>query len=276
MKWNAAKRRYEDEQGKPIPRAQIHDWLESYIDSQKQEIESEADSLIADGAKAAAILAFFSFLRDKVKEMHGVGGVLAYGGEAEMSPERWARIGDEIASEYGYLEGFQMAVEQARAATDDLIGSIAGAAPSVSQDVIEEAILMNAPNELPAVLEAIVPSVNMDAVAGVVAGQANRLEMLIWGEVSDRGRMYADATYSTYANQEKMREADAGVLMGRRVTEGDDNVCDGCEAAASEEYVPLDELLDIGSADCLSRCRCWLEFDYHGIEPLQIDREVYA
>lgn len=94
--------------------------------------------------------------------------------------------------------------------------------------------------------------------------------------VENRAGMYANAAYSTYENQVRERERDAGVILGRRVCEEDGESCDECIEAATEEYMPLDELSDIGSLQCLNNCRCSIEFSYEGVEPVQIDREVYA
>lgn len=95
-------------------------------------------------------------------------------------------------------------------------------------------------------------------------------------QVENRAGMYADAAYSTYENSVKQREADAGVLSGRRICEEDAASCDECVSAASSEYMPLDELSDIGSLQCLNNCRCTIEFNYHGIEPLTVNRPTYA
>lgn len=94
--------------------------------------------------------------------------------------------------------------------------------------------------------------------------------------VDNRAGMYANAAYSTYENQVRERERDAGVIMGRRVCEEDGQSCDECIEAATEEYMPLEELSDIGSLQCLNNCRCSIEFSYEGVDPIQIDREVYA
>jgi len=45
---------------------------------------------------------------------------------------------------------------------------------------------------------------------------------------------------------------------------------------ATEEYVGLAEIVDIGSAECLGNCRCWPEFEYLNVEPLEIERFIYA
>lgn len=98
----------------------------------------------------------------------------------------------------------------------------------------------------------------------------------ITDQVANRAGMYANAAYSTYENQVKEREADTGVILGRRVCEEDQNSCDACVDAATTEYMPLGELSDIGSLTCLNNCRCTIEFNYEGVEPITIDRAVYA
>ena len=74
--------------------------------------------------------------------------------------------------------------------------------------------------------------------------------------------------YGTYENNVRAREKDAGITLVRRVTEGDDRVCEGCDAASSDEYVAMDEIADIGTQECNSRDRCFFEFSYAGVEGL--------
>jgi hypothetical protein len=72
--------------------------------------------------------------------------------------------------------------------------------------------------------------------------------------------MYVDASYATYANNVTFRERDEGVTLGRRVSEEDTESCDECVDAAGTEFVPLDELPEIGSLTCMSNCRCTVEY----------------
>jgi hypothetical protein len=269
MKWNPKLRRYEDKNGKPIPPQQIRDYIEDFILAQKEDIDREHTQMMKGLASGILIAGFFSFMREKVKEMHGAAGVIAYGGEDQMNPKRWDRIGEKIASEVAYLKGFNAAVLEARQTTDEILHRVSLVAELTG---VEEAILTTAPSQLVPAIETIAG----EAAADVVTTAEPLFDTLIWGEVGSRARMYADATYGTHENEMRAREMVAGVLRGRRVTEGDNRVCDGCEAAASDEYVPLEDLLDIGEAECLTLCRCTIEFDYAGIEPLSVDREVYA
>jgi hypothetical protein len=80
------------------------------------------------------------------------------------------------------------------------------------------------------------------------------------GFVPNRAGMYADAAYSTFANNEMAREFDNGVTMGRRICPDDEASCSECPDAATEEFIPLDDIPEIGSLQCLNNCRCSLEF----------------
>lgn len=267
MIWNPNTRQYEDSRGNPVSPARIRQWIEDYIDANREELGDAASSLIAAGASAALIATFFEALRDRIKTMHGTAGVVAYGGEPEMTPDRWLRVASKINSEFQYVAGFEQAVNQARRVTDQIVETASLVAPNVERSVIEQALLTTAPSEAIVQIETIIE-------APVIVEPY--FDTLIWGEVGSRARLYADATYSTYENSVKAREMDAGILSGRRVTEGDGNVCGDCLNAASEEYLPLEEILDIGDSICGNNCRCQIEFNYAGVEPLQIDREIYA
>jgi hypothetical protein len=89
-----------------------------------------------------------------------------------------------------------------------------------------------------------------------------------------RGSMYAEAAYSTYENNVAARESDFGVTKARRVCEEDQASCDECVQAATEEFISLSEVSDIGTLTCMNNCRCYYEFSYEGVEPLRIDQTV--
>lgn len=84
--------------------------------------------------------------------------------------------------------------------------------------------------------------------------------------IASRAALYPNAAYSTYENQVLQRESDNGVTLGRRICEKDGASCEECVSAATEEFVPLDELDDIGSLQCLNNCRCEFEFSVDGTE----------
>jgi len=78
--------------------------------------------------------------------------------------------------------------------------------------------------------------------------------------IVNRAGMYPNAAYATYENQLIQRESDNGVTLGRRIIEDDGQSCEGCIASATEEFIPLDDIPEIGSQECISRCRCEIEF----------------
>lgn len=80
-----------------------------------------------------------------------------------------------------------------------------------------------------------------------------------------RANLYPEAAYSEWANQTVQREADLGVTLGRRICEEDDVSCEACISAASDEFVPLDEIPEIGSLTCMHNCRCRLDFLTNGV-----------
>lgn len=211
-RWDARRRVYLDRNGRKVPDARLRANLEAYITEQKEVIRPKAAKMVA-GTLATG--AFFGWMRDRVETMHRLGGVTAYGGPSQMTPERWKRVELKVLEENKYLTGFEL-------------------------DVAAE----------PALAESLWPI--------------------------DRATRYADSVYSTYENNVKAREKDAGLLSGRRVCVDDESSCEDCPALATEDYLPLDQVADIGDSQCASRCRCWVEFDYAGVEPLTIDRGVYA
>jgi len=87
-------------------------------------------------------------------------------------------------------------------------------------------------------------------------------DSLIGGTIQNRAEMYTDATYATYENSVVERERDEGGagILGRRILEEGGNSCEDCIAASGDEFVPLDELPEIGDSECQSRCRCEYEF----------------
>lgn len=268
MQWDPRRRVYVNPDGSIVTPQQLRDRIEVYIQQQKEIVGKEAERMFLAGASPLAIAAFFEFMRQKIREMHGSAGLTAYGGLEQMNPERWKRIGEKIGSETRYLNEFEKAVEESRRATDEIVQSVSSIAPNVQPAVVERAVMANPPSQ-------VVPAIEQIVETAVVVPEKT-FESLIWGDVKPRAQMYPDATYATHENNVKLREQDAGVLTGRRVTEKDGKVCEDCKNAASKEYVPLGQLLDIGESICKSRCRCTIQFKYHGIEPLQIDRAAYA
>jgi hypothetical protein len=124
---------------------------------------------------------------------------------------------------------------------------------------VRQALLTVAPSEAEAVIAEVLGE-------GVVIPAIGKLaEDLIGGQIINRAGMYPESAFATYENNVMMREGDEGVTLGRRVLEHGDN-CEDCIAAATEEFVPLDELAEIGDSVCQSRCRCEFEFQIGDVQ----------
>lgn len=83
------------------------------------------------------------------------------------------------------------------------------------------------------------------------------------GAVSDaqllaRVLAYGEAGRKVYENMVKAREAEAGMYARRVLMPGLN--CDDCIEAASDDFVPADEVLEIGASTCGVFCNCLLEF----------------
>lgn len=94
-----------------------------------------------------------------------------------------------------------------------------------------------------------------DVHAAEITGQ----ELSVEG-IANRAGLYAEAAYSEYMNQKVENEADNGVFMGRRICESDEASCEECIGAATDEFIPLDQIPEIGSLTCMNNCRCEIEF----------------
>lgn len=269
MQFDSRRRVYVRDDGSVVNPRELRQMVESYIEREKSEVRTEAEKLIA-GTIAASL--FFDWFRDKIKEVHGAAGMFAYGGEEFMGQEQWARIGQKVSSETAYVNAFER----------DFLTS-----ERVAQEITTEA--SDVLDLSPSVVESIVKSVAPSEIAGEIAKTSEasqevldriatkeRIEQLIFGQTPARSELYMDAIYGTHENSVTDRESDAGVVSGRRVCEEDASSCDECVAAATDDFIPLDEILDIGAAQCMSNCRCTIEFDYSGIQPLTIDRSIYA
>jgi hypothetical protein len=107
MKWDARKRRYVDERGHVIPPREVRRRIEDYIESEQEDVASRAAKVI----EGAAMGAFFTWMADKIRVWHSTAGALAYGGEAQMDKERWARIENKIQTELEFLAAFEREIQ---------------------------------------------------------------------------------------------------------------------------------------------------------------------
>jgi hypothetical protein len=93
--------------------------------------------------------------------------------------------------------------------------------------------------------------VRMAAQTG--AGQVSPAELLT------RTGMYAEQTYGTWQNTIIVRERGAGTEEARRFLEPDAEHCEDCFEAASDGWVPIEDVVPIGESQCGPRCRCHID-----------------
>lgn len=208
MRWDAKKRRYLDSHGRVMTAQEVRKEVDDYVESEQKVVDSKAKDVLLGTITLAA---FFTWMDSRIETWHKVTGAIAYGGKAQMTPERWARIEKQIESEKEFLRGFKA--------------------------------------------ETIMETLTAEGLA-------------------NRAGLYTEAAYSTYENNVAQREADFGITTARRICEEDERSCDECVAAATEEYLPLGEVSDIGSLTCMNNCRCYFEFNVEGVEPLRIDATI--
>lgn len=82
-------------------------------------------------------------------------------------------------------------------------------------------------------------------------------------QILARAIQYAESGYRTYENGVLQREKDAGTGFARRVLDETAAHCDGdnnCPSLATEEFIPITEMAEIGDSPCGGRCRCTIEF----------------
>lgn len=82
MIWDATQRRYEDENGQALTPAQVRNYIQEFIDSEKAEVRAESERLFN---QEISVPEFFAFMRQKITAWHSVAGQVAYGGEKQMN-----------------------------------------------------------------------------------------------------------------------------------------------------------------------------------------------
>jgi hypothetical protein len=259
MRFDPKRRLYLNDDGKIISPATIRKWVNDFILQEQKVVKKSAEQLISLTFDVAE---FFEFMREKVAGWHSVSGVIAYGGEAQMNVERWARINQKVSSELEYLAGFRQEAEASFQAVERIAGQIASAYPD-AQAAIRQSVSRALASASPAEAEMLARRATIEILgADVVIASIGDTQDLIGGQIVNRSTMYPESMYATFENNVMAREFDGGVRTGRRDSEGDGNVCDGCVAAATPEgeYVPLDELEEIGTQECGTRCRCEFSF----------------
>lgn len=84
------------------------------------------------------------------------------------------------------------------------------------------------------------------------------------GRMLVRADMYADASNGTFWEIDKRSHLQDGYDIGRRVLESGADHCDDCLEYASEGWMPIEEIPEIGNSQCLTRCRCEIEYRRSG------------
>ncbi len=74
-----------------------------------------------------------------------------------------------------------------------------------------------------------------------------------------RAAMYCQSTHATWQEARREQQSQAGRREERNVLTAVEN-CDGCVSETARGWVPLGSLRPVGARDCLTNCRCLLEF----------------
>jgi hypothetical protein len=251
--------------------------VNDYITGEKERTQAKAQQLLKGNI---SLTSFFMYLKTRVEAWHEVAGSIAYGGKAQLDPERNKRIQARINSELTYLREFQKQVRASFEAARKIASKVADSVEAhplksftgkltvsmrakIEKKVFTELIEAN-PSEAETVtrkaVNEVLEGIEARLIAESISIAAEDAADLIGATITTRAGMYADAAYSTYQNNEAAREFDSGVRLGRRISEDDTGTCDECAEAADTYFVPLDELPEIGSLQCGSRCRCYFEY----------------
>lgn len=82
---------------------------------------------------------------------------------------------------------------------------------------------------------------------------------VIDGRAVRRSALYAVAGRDTYHRTERLVMRDLGYMQERNIL-GDADHCAGCIEATEQGWVDLGTLRPIGTRDCLTNCKCYLEY----------------
>jgi hypothetical protein len=80
------------------------------------------------------------------------------------------------------------------------------------------------------------------------------------GRALVRSDLYADAANGTFWEMDKRGHVQDGYEEGRRVLEPGADHCEDCEEYASEGWMPIEDIPEIGNSQCLTRCRCEITY----------------
>jgi hypothetical protein len=79
-------------------------------------------------------------------------------------------------------------------------------------------------------------------------------------EFLNRSEMYGSSGWITYTKELGKREKEAGMTLERSFLEAGANHCQDCFDEAGKGWVPIGELIPIGERECITMCRCEMEY----------------
>lgn len=190
--WDKKARRFIRD-GKPVPPESVRRFVVDTVEAAKGRMESIAKGYL-DSRNSAAL---YTEMLEEIRSMHVALAMVAQGGREQMTNSSWARVGNVIKSERGYLRGFER---------------------------------------------------------DVANGKQSDAQILA------RAIQYAESSYKTYENSVLQREKESGTAYARRVLDSGADHCEDCPSLATEEFLRITEVAEIGDSSCSGRCRCYLEF----------------
>jgi len=95
----------------------------------------------------------------------------------------------------------------------------------------------------------------LSRLAGQIADGTQALD----GRLLTRLTLYAQGPRGTYHEQERAGMREAGYIEERNQLGGGES-CDGCQAQTARGWVPIGSLTPVGARDCLSNCKCALQY----------------
>lgn len=285
MRFDPKKRRYVNSDGHVVPPSHVRKEVIGYIAQEQERAKREAGKLLNG---TTSLSAFFIFMRSKVEAWHNVAGSIAYGGKAQLDGERRARIAAKVKSEKAFLKDFEDQTRRSFAAARSIASQVAQTVEAIPVKAMSERLtpamkakvekrvlaklLTSSPSDAErnarrAVAEAVEDE-GLELSASSVSIDESTAAELIGGTIINRAGMYPEAAYATFQNNVMAREFDSGVTLGRRICAEDQASCEECVGAANDsaEFVPLDDLDEIGSLTCMNNCRCEFEFSLEGVE----------
>lgn len=94
---------------------------------------------------------------------------------------------------------------------------------------------------------------------GKFAGEVSSGQQRLDGTLGRRAELYSQAGRNTYHAVEQREQARRGMTEERNLLAVSDH-CPGCLDADAMGWVPIGELPEVGSRDCLSRCKCEIAY----------------